>query len=309
MPDAPDAIDRLSSATRLRYLEPFLEHLRAERGLSTRTVAAYGSDLARYLGELESRGVGAPTRATTNEVEAHVSELRRTGHAPASVARALSSVRAFHRFLVAEGLTETNPASRVPSGRRWRRLPHALPVDAVLRLLGSVKGSTPLALRDRALLEMGYATGARASELVALTPAAVHEAERFARFFGKGRRERLVPFGAAAAQALRVYLLDGRPKLAGRRRVEAIFLNHRGGALTRVGYWGILKTHAERAGLPGIHPHVLRHSFATHLLEGGADLRVVQELLGHASIATTQIYTHLEQARLSEIHRQCHPRG
>jgi integrase/recombinase XerD len=300
---------RYGADTRERYLSPFLDHLRLERTLSPRTVSAYAGDLERYLDALHTRGVSSPTKATQADVEAHVSDLRRTGHAQASVARALSAVRAFHRFLTAEGLGEINPARSVPAGRRWRRLPHALAVEDVLRLLDSAEGPTPVALRDRALLEMAYATGARASELVSLTPAGVNERERFVRILGKGSRERLVPFGEAAARSLAAYLRDGRPRLLRTRRVDEIFLNQRGGPLTRVGYWLVLKGHARRAGLSAVHPHVLRHSFATHLLEGGADLRVVQELLGHASIVTTQIYTHLERSRLSEIHRQCHPRA
>ena len=290
-----------------RYVSPFLDHLRIERGLSEHTVTGYERDLIRYVNGLAPT---APTDATRPSVEAHVSRLRRAGLAPTSVARALSAIRTFHRFLVSEGLSAENPASRVPSAKRWERLPKSLKVEQVGTILAAPRGDRPLDLRDRALLELAYATGLRASEVVGLTFASVTMAERFVRVVGKGGRERLVPFGQAAQTATQRYLEVARPILARGQRSESLFLNHLGRPLSRVGFWLILKRHAATVGLEAVaHPHVLRHSFATHLLEGGADLRVVQELLGHASIATTQIYTHVDRRHLQSVHRACHPRG
>lgn len=299
----------MGAADHDRYLAPYLDHLRVERGLSDHTVAAYARDLVRYLGFLDARGKTRPTDADRRAVEDHLGELRRGGLAPSSVARTASSIRGFHRFLVSEGLTTVNPAARIPTPRRWERLPHAIAVEDVLRLVEVPEGTGPLPVRNRALLELGYATGLRASELVGLSASGVHADDRFVRVVGKGGKERVVPYGGAAARALDRYRAGPRDALRRGKRVSALFLNHHGGPLTRVGYWGILKREARRAGIPDVHPHVLRHSFATHLLQGGADLRVVQELLGHASIATTQIYTHLETAQLQEVHATCHPRG
>jgi integrase/recombinase XerD len=297
------------AATCGRYLDPFLDHLRVERGLSDHTISGYARDLARYLSYLSARRVVSPTRADRRMIEEHLGELRRGGRSPSSVARAASAIRGLHRFLVAEGLADQNPAARIPTPRRIERLPHAIPVEEILRLVDVPEGSGPLPIRNRALLELAYATGLRASELVGLTPREVHAEDRFVRVVGKGGKERVVPYGGAAARALARYRSGPRDLLRRGKRVSALFLNHRGGPLTRVGYWGILKREARRAGIPDVHPHVLRHSFASHLLQGGADLRVVQELLGHASIATTEIYTHLETARLREVHASCHPRG
>jgi integrase/recombinase XerD len=292
-----------------RYVDPFLDHLRVERGLSEHTVAGYRTDLLRYVAFARKTG-HAPTQATRVEVEGFVVSLREAGRAASTVARALSAVRTFHRFLVTEGLASANPAGTIPGGRRSQTLPNVLSAEEAIRLVAAPTGDSPLALRDRALLEMAYATGVRASELVGLTPRMVSREERFVRVVGKGDKERVVPFGEAAGSALDTYEAYGRPKLLRGRRVDAIFLNFRGGPLTRVGWWGILKKRARSVGLGDrVHPHVLRHSFATHLLEGGADLRVVQELLGHASIATTQIYTHVQRNTLLEIHRSFHPRG
>ncbi len=295
---------------RERYVGPFLDHLRVERGLTDNTVAAYANDVMRYVQDLVAAGVTRPGTAQREHVERHVAGLRRAGRAATSIARAVAAVRAFHRFLVSEGLAESNPALRLPAARRARPLPKVLSIEDVARLVSAPRGGAPLAVRDRALLEMAYGTGLRASELVGLTHATVNRDEQFVRVIGKGGRERIVPFGREAASRLSDYLTLARPELVRGRRVDALFVNHRGGPLSRVGFWLILKRHAGAVDLQEqAHPHVLRHSFATHLLDGGADLRVVQELLGHASIATTQIYTHLDLTRLTETHRACHPRA
>lgn len=302
MPSAPD-----EHALVERYLTPFLEHMRIERGVSEHTVLGYERDVRRYLTALSPT---AATHAAREDVEAHVRRLRRSGHAATTVARSLSAIRTFHRFLVGEGITTENPAARIPVAKKWQRLPKSLPVHDVLRLLDAPRGGGPLVLRDRALLELAYATGLRASEVVGLTFTSIATSDRFVRVVGKGGRERLVPYGDAAANVLATYLDQARSDLAKGKRSDVVFLNHHGRPLSRVGFWLILKRHARAVGLERqVHPHVLRHSFATHLLQGGADLRVVQELLGHASIATTQIYTHVDRGHLRSVHRECHPRG
>ncbi len=306
MPNPDERLEAIDS----RYLTPFLDHLRVERGLSENTVSAYATDLRRYARFLAGQDVERPADASPATIRTFVGQLRRAGRAASTVARTVSAVRSFHRFLVAEGLASDNPAARIPSPRRWQRLPEALNIDDARRLVTAPRGDEPLAFRDRALLELGYATGLRATELVRLELGALSLDERFVRVVGKGGKERIVPFGVASADALRLYLGAPRQQLLRGRREESIFLNHRGRPLSRVGYWMIIKRHARGLGLEKqVHPHVLRHTFATHLLDGGADLRVVQELLGHTSIATTQIYTHVQKGRLAEIHRSCHPRG
>jgi integrase/recombinase XerD len=210
---------------------------------------------------------------------------------------------------VRQGAGDTDPTAELPAPRRERRLPHALPIDDIERLLAQPEGEAPLALRDRALLEVAYGSGLRVSELVGLTRDRVDLREQALTVAGKGDKERTVPFGRAARQALEVYLERARPRLCARARHDRVFANARGGPLSRMGFWKILRGHARAAALAvRVHPHALRHSFATHLLEGGADLRVVQELLGHASIATTSIYTHLDRGYLREVHRSFHPR-
>ncbi len=306
MPTPEGRLDAIESG----YVTPFLDHLRVERGLSENTLASYRTDLRRYARYLAAARISRPTTVTHPTIRAFIGQLRREGKASSSVARIVSAVRSFHRFLVAEGLSTENPAGRIPSPRRWQRLPPALSVEEAIELVTAPSGTEPLAVRDRALLELAYATGLRASELVGLELGALQVRERYVRVIGKGGRERIVPFGREAEAALSRYLGGARQALLKGRREEVVFLNHRGRPLSRVGYWKILKRHAGGIGLADrVHPHLLRHTFATHLLDGGADLRVVQELLGHASIATTQIYTHVQRGRLVETHRACHPRG
>jgi len=295
----------------------WLNHLDVERGVSANTLKSYRRDLARYTAYLGERGVTDPASVT----EAHVSDFLATlregsaDHPPlaaSSAARTLVAVRGFHRFLVLEGDTAQDPAGAVSPPRPPARLPKAISIEAVERLLAAASvGDTPASLRDRALLEVLYGAGARISEAVGLDVDDVDTEEGVVRLFGKGGKERVVPLGSYAAEALSAYLVRGRPALASKGKgTPAIFLNQRGGRLSRQSAWATLRAAAERAGLPGhLSPHTLRHSFATHLLDGGADVRVVQELLGHASVTTTQIYTMVTVQRLREVYAQSHPRA
>ncbi len=295
--------------------EDLLLWLAAERGRSPSTLAAYRRDLRAYAAWLATRRLRVmAVRAT--DVIGYVEHLRGRGLAPSSVARAVVPVRALHRFLVAEGRAQTDPTAHVERPRVPRSLPKALSEDEVARLLASPVGEGPTVLRDRAMLELLYGTGMRVSELVGLSFGDVDLDGSLVRAFGKGSKERLVPLGAHATRALVDWLgPDGRPLLAParwRRRgdAEAVFLGHRGSRLTRQGAWDVLRRHGERVGLAGrLSPHVLRHSCATHMLDHGADIRVVQELLGHASISTTQIYTLVSTERLWDVYRSAHPRA
>jgi integrase/recombinase XerD len=306
----------------------YLDHLSVERGLSGHTLEAYRRDLARYQAVMAARGRAAITEVTAGDVAGFLAGLREgdENHAPlaaSSAARAVAAVRGLHAFAAAEGMAGSDVASQVRPPTPPRRLPRAIGVAEVERLIvatgaGEAPGD-PRPLRDRALLELLYGTGARISEAVGLDVDDLGLAGRAdgpsatLRLSGKGGKQRIVPMGRYAWEALDAYLVRGRPALAaGSRRASAspaVFLNARGGRLTRQGAWGVLKAAAERAGLAGISPHTLRHSFATHLLDGGADVRVVQELLGHASVSTTQIYTLVTVDKLREVYASAHPRA
>ena len=297
-------------------IERFLDHLAAERGLSPHTLGAYRRDLARYGAFLAGRGIDDVAGAGEEEVTAfvaHLSSSRTPEGKPygnSSVARSVAAVRSLHRFLVLEGEAGGDPSSGVVRPRVHRTLPRPLSVDEVARILASPTGETPVALRDAAILETLYGAGLRISELVSLDVDELDLEEGSVRVIGKGSKERIVPLGRYARDALRRYLANGRPSLASRSSKAAVFLNHRGGRLTRQGCDRILRGHVRRAGLrKRVSPHTLRHSFATHLLEGGADVRVVQELLGHASVATTQIYTLVTEQHLREVYFSSHPRA
>jgi integrase/recombinase XerD len=298
----------------------YLGHLAVERGLAAHTLAAYGRDLARYQDWLAARGRGELAEVTGGDVAGFLAGLREGDpeHPPlaaSSAARTVVAVRGLHAFALAEGLTTADPARGVRPPRPARRLPRAIGVPEVERLLAAAgaggEDGDPRPLRDRALLELLYGTGARISEAVALDVDDLGAAT--VRLSGKGGRQRMVPVGRYARDALDAYLVRGRPALAtATRRVSAspgVFLNARGGRLTRQGAWGVLGSAAERAGLSGVSPHTLRHSFATHLLDGGADVRVVQELLGHASVTTTQVYTLVTVDKLREVYAAAHPRA
>jgi integrase/recombinase XerD len=283
-------------------VEGFLALLAARR--APRTVDAYRRDLAALGGWL-GKAVGT---ATTGDLERYLAELRAQGLAAATIARRIAALRAFFRHQALLGLRDDNPAAELDLPRRRRKLPRTLSPAEAERLIDAAAGTTPRALRDRALVELLYGGGLRVGEAVALTRGEVDLEARLVRAVGKGNKERIVPIGRAAADALRRYLSRGRPFLDSRRRPE-LFLNARGGALTRAGVFLILRGLAGRAGLEPerVHPHLLRHSFATHLLEGGADLRSVQEMLGHADLATTELYTHVSGRRRRELYFQAHP--
>jgi integrase/recombinase XerD len=283
-------------------VDRFLLTLQARR--SPRTVDAYRRDLKAFAQFRD----GAVGDATVEEIEAWLAGMRADGLASSTVARRVSAVRTYFRHLVLIGVRSENPAASVQLPRRPRTLPRALSPAETERLIDAAVGSTPRALRDRALVELLYGAGLRVSEAMGLEKGSVAIEERIVRVLGKGGKERLVPLGRPAAEAVRRYLALGRPHLDRRYRPE-LFLNARGGALTRAGAFLILRKLAERAGLePGrVHPHLLRHSFATHLLEGGADLRSVQEMLGHADLGTTERYTHVSDRRRRDVYFQAHP--
>lgn len=308
---------QLSTATPLeRAAAGWLTHLDVERGLARHTLEAYRRDLDRYLEHAQRLGIRRPEEITEDTVAGFLRALR-TGEAErpplavSSAARTMVAVRGFHRFLAAEGLTPHDPARAVSPPTAPSRLPKAIPVDEVERLLEAASlGDPPLSLRDRALLEVLYGAGARISEAVGLDLDDVDLDEGVVRLFGKGSKQRVVPLGSYAVRALGEYLVRARPWLAAQGPgTPAVFLGRRGRRLSRQSAWAVIRTAAERAGLEKVSPHTLRHSFATHLLDGGADVRVVQELLGHASVTTTQIYTLVTVQRLREVYAQTHPRA
>ncbi len=289
--------------------EAYLNYALAERGLARNTVEAYARDLADFSTFAARRGVTEPGAVRRSTLTLYLLALRRRGLAPSTVARRLAAIRGWTAFQLREGQIADDPALDLSPSRRARRLPVVLTVDEVERILSQPRGKEPAALRDRAILELLYAAGLRVSELVALDAGDVQLSMEYVRCVGKGSKERIVPIGSQAVGAIRDYLVLARPALAGRRARTALFLNRRGGRLTRQGVWAVLKGHAAQAGIrKPLSPHTLRHSFATHLLDGGADLRAVQEMLGHASIVTTQIYTHLTRSRLRDAYRRAHPR-
>lgn len=296
-------------------LDLYLGHLSVERDLSGNTLMAYGRDLNAFLSWLAAKGLTQWAGVDRNALMGYLLELaepgqRSTGGLSArSRARNLSSIRAFFRFLEDEKITDHNPAANLESPRLPHSLPKALNTEDILRLVTAPEIETPLGLRNRTMFELMYSAGLRVSELLDLTLARVCLEESFLRVKGKGDKERLAPMGEVAAHLLDSYLKEARPALAGPKSGAVIFLNHRGGRLSRQYFWRVLGRYAEELGLSGVTPHVLRHSFATHLVEGGADLRAVQMMLGHASLATTEIYIKVGAERLARVHRQYHPRA
>ena len=291
-------------------LEQFADFLAFERGLSGRTVAAYVRDLRGLAEFLTDRGIGGPEVARHVDLREYVFHLKDRGLAATSIRRVQSSMRTYWAFLLGDGVVEVDPTERLESPRVGRLLPVVLSRDDVGRLLESPEPDHPLHWRDRAVLELLYATGMRVSELAELALTALDPEEDVCLVFGKGSKERLVPMGRPAARALARYLRDVRPGLERGKGKGRVFLNARGGPLSRQAVWRIVRESCRRAGIEqAVSPHTLRHTFATHLLEGGADLAAVQELLGHADITTTQIYTHLDRQHLKDVHRRYHPRG
>lgn len=302
-------------------LRGYLDHLMVERGLSQNTVAAYRRDLNRYLEWLAARDIDDIDQVTPADIAAYQADLASgyDDHRPlavASVARMVVAVRALHTFAVAESLASGNPAVDISPPRLGKRLPKALSIDQVQRLLDGIDRSTPVGLRDAALLELLYGTGARISEVIDLdvddVSRVLDDPELGLRLVGKGNKERMVPLGSYARQALDAWLVRGRPAIveAAGRSAPALLLNTRGQRLSRQSAWAVIRARAAAAGInTDVSPHSLRHSFATHLLDGGADIRVVQELLGHASVTTTQIYTEVTVEHLREVYRSAHPRA
>jgi integrase/recombinase XerD len=300
----------LTQDARAFHVEPFADYLALERGASPNTVAAYQRDLNHLIEFLATRRVTQPAGATSAVLRDFVFHLKDLGLAPTSIRRHISTVRTYYRFLASEGHVVRDPSERLTSPKRWRTLPAVLTADEAERLVSAPNTDDPLAWRDRAILEFGYATGARVSEITNVTLRDVLFDEGLARLFGKGGKERLVPVGRRALGAVALYTREIRPKLEKGKGQGRLFLNARGTPISRVGIWGVLKRYARAAGIAKrVTPHTLRHTFATHLLEGGADLRAVQEMLGHADLGTTQLYTKVDRDYLRTVHRTYHPRA
>ncbi|HKJ92068.1 MAG TPA: site-specific tyrosine recombinase XerD [Longimicrobiales bacterium] len=292
------------------HLERFRDYLEFERGLSPRTLDAYRRDVGRLVEFLEARGIRRADAAGGTDLREFVYHLKDLGLQPSSIRRGLSAVRTYYGFLLAEGLADADPSEQLESPQTWRRLPDVLRLDEMERLLEAPDPADRLYWRDKAMLEFMYASGVRVGELITVRVRDLALDEGFASVFGKGSKERLVPVGGSAVRAVRVYLREVRGRLDRGGGEGVVFLNARGRPLTRMGVWKVLRKHVKRAGLEKrVTPHTLRHTFATHLLEGGADLAAVQEMLGHADISTTQIYTHVDREYLRDVHHRFHPRA
>lgn len=292
------------------YLDLFLSYLLVEKGLTKNTLEAYSRDVGGYLGYLEGAGCGAPDQVRPTHVASYIAVLKESGLAPRSRARALSAMRMFHRFLLIEGYSAENPTATIESPRLPGKLPEVLGTAEVEALLRAPAGNDSIDARDRAMLELLYATGLRVSELVSLRLSDLNLMSGYLITSGKGEKERLVPVGDSAGKALKEYLVTARKTLDRRGESRFLFLSRLGAKMSRQSFWNIIKKRALQAGIrKGISPHTLRHSFATHLLENGADLRSVQLMLGHADLSTTQIYTHITRERLKKLHQSLHPRG
>jgi integrase/recombinase XerD len=304
----PDAVtDEIARAFRL---EQFNDHLAVEKGTSPRTNEAYMHDLARFATFCHIKGAKTPEGASAKILREYVYHLKDLGLSSSSIRRNVSAVRSYFRFMLGEGALVRDPSERLEAPKRWRTLPEVLTVDEAERLIAAPSLDEPLAFRDRAMFELAYGAGLRVSEWISLSTKDVLMEDHLLRVFGKGSKERLVPIGRKAIGAVAIYLRELRPKLEKGQGKGVLFLNARGEPLSRMGAWKILRKYVDLAGITKpVSPHTLRHSFATHLLEGGADLRAVQEMLGHADISTTQIYTHVDREYLRSVHRQFHPRA
>jgi integrase/recombinase XerD len=294
-----------------RELEEFIRFLRVERNAAANTIASYSLDLKRYLQFLGQQGIGSASKVERRHIISFLTLLRDLGLTPRSISRNFSAVKAFHRFLISEELSGTDPTENVEAPKRSRRLPDVLNPNEIELILEQPNVHHVLGIRDRAILETLYATGIRVSELIGLKQTNVLSDQRIIRVFGKGSKERVVPIGRSALLWIRKYQDEARARLSRRGETnDILFLNSRGKKLSRMAIWNIVHQFSVSAGIKKeVHPHTFRHSFATHLLEGGADLRAVQEMLGHADISTTQVYTHIDREYLKEVHRTFHPRG
>ena len=287
----------------------YLGYLTIERGCSKNTVSSYGHDLERYVAFLADEGMSEPSQVDRRAIERHLVSLRAQGLSPSTVERAVSAIKGFHRFMVSEQICEEHPTADLPLPKKAERLPDVLSREQVSALLDQNFAQTAAGQRDRTILEVLYGCGLRVSELCGLDVREVHLDEEILRVVGKGSKERLVPIMGSAASALASYLSMWRASLQGRKQTPAVFLNARGGRISRQSVHAIVEKYGRVAGIEGLHPHTLRHSFATHMLEGGADLRIVQELLGHADISTTQLYTHVDRSHIRMTYLEAHPRA
>ena len=292
-------------------LDNFIYYLAVERGLAENTLTAYKLDLQNFMSFCQSKQVKSWGEAEKNTILMYLMYLKQQDMSPATISRRLAALKTFFRFLINEQVVEFSPTESMEAPKLSQKLPNILTTSEVEILLTQPKISQPNGIRDKAMLELLYATGIRVSELVDLDMDNISIGEQFIRCFGKGSKERIVPFGSIAARFVEEYIQKGRAKLIKKaHETSALFLNHHGQRLTRQGFWKIIKKYGRQGNInKTITPHTLRHSFATHLLENGADLRSVQEMLGHADIATTQIYTHLTKARLKEVYKNSHPRA
>ncbi|WP_202076815.1 site-specific tyrosine recombinase XerD [Caldalkalibacillus salinus] len=296
----------------LSHVQTFIHYLSVEKGLATNTLQAYERDLTSFFQHIEQQEIKEIESITRRHVIDYLTVLRDKGRASTTLSRTLSSIRTFFQFLVRDGYIQTDPTTHIESPKRERRLPKVLTAEEVNMLLEAPKlhRNRSLAERDEAMLEVLYATGLRVSELIAIELDHVYVHMGYVKCMGKGARERIVPLGDIAIKSLERYMNSGRRTLDKSKQAKALFLNHHGRMMTRQGFWKNLKSLSKQAGIKKeLTPHTLRHSFATHLLENGADLRSVQEMLGHADISTTQIYTHVTKARLKDVYSQAHPRA
>jgi len=293
-----------------QLVDGYLNFLTVEKGVSPNTLEAYSRDLNRYIDFVERTGITDIRDISSDTIISFLADLKGGGLASTSINRSLAALRGLYKYLLVEDFIDENPVASIELAKVWMRLPDTLSRDEMALLLEQPGTKTPLAMRDTAMLELLYATGIRVSELVSLEMGNINWQAGYLIVVGKGNKERIVPIGQTALDCLNRYVADARKKLARGRSMNTLFLNHSGEGITRQGFWKIVKKYVRKAGLgKKVYPHTFRHSFATHLLEGGADLRSVQVMLGHADISTTQIYTHVTRERLREIHRKYHPRG
>ncbi len=291
-------------------LNQYLNHLLIEKGVAGNTLEAYGRDLKRYVSFLEQKGLTDARSASPKTVVDFLVQIKDEGLSANSMNRSLAALRGFYKFLLQEKVLDESPLANIELAKVWMRLPDTVSREEMNLILSQPGDQTPSALRDSAMLELLYATGLRVSELISLMMNSINWQVGFLIVMGKGSKERVVPIGKTAYDCVRRYVDEARPRLLKSKTTDVLFLNRFGGAFTRQGLWKIIIHYAQKAGLQkNVHPHTFRHSFASHLLEGGADLRAVQVMLGHADISTTQIYTHVTKDRLKEIHRKYHPRG